>query len=235
MSLYFWGLSQNETSIHSCIQAAVMADLSSKSLVVEMIWIEFAPPLFILIAHNNGTMCTWLYNGDKIPIVDDVINLRHISEQWWQFPSDGLTTHINRERNFLSVLQCVSWLPDHPSSHLEEQFLCVLGAVAEVSGADVAAPIGWRLAEMQQVFCVQQNGIKRVDSYTTSHQQQIYRRVGRWRVKEEVPTDAHCHAGTHSTLQSKRRKKLKKDLQMYWNEYMWMPATAAFTRFNSLL
>lgn len=99
-------------------------------------------------------------------------------------------------------------------THLEEQFLGVLCAVAEVSGAYVVIPPIGCTVEMQQVGSVQQDGVERVDAHASGHQQQINRGVGGQRVEKEVPAHSHGYAGTHSTLgireekwKGKRRKK----------------------------
>lgn len=80
---------------------------------------------------------------------------------------------------------------------LKEQFLGVLGTVAEVSRAYVVVPPTRSVVQMQQISSVQQDGVQGVDPYTAGHKQQIHGGVGGCRVEEEVPTDTHRHLGAH--------------------------------------
>lgn len=80
---------------------------------------------------------------------------------------------------------------------LEEQLLSVLGAVAEVGGAYVVAEASRGPADAQHIRRVQQDGVEGVDPDPAGNQQQIHRGVRGRRVKEEISTDTHGHAGAH--------------------------------------
>lgn len=82
---------------------------------------------------------------------------------------------------------------------LEEQFLGVLGAVAEVSRADLVVPPTGGVVEMQQIGRVQQDGVQGVDPDAAGHQQQIDGGVGGRRVEDEVPADTHRHPRAQRT------------------------------------
>lgn len=57
---------------------------------------------------------------------------------------------------------------------LEEQLFGVLGAVAQVC---VSWCVPVTISVLEQIRCMQQDGVQRVNAHTTSYQQQVHHRV----------------------------------------------------------
>lgn len=69
--------------------------------------------------------------------------------------------------------QCFVSFPGSDGTHLKEQLLRSLGAVAEVDRADVVASPARCSVELQQIGRVRQNGVQGVDAHAPGDQQQI--------------------------------------------------------------
>lgn len=56
----------------------------------------------------------------------------------------------------------------------------------------------------EQISCVKQDGVQRVDSNTTGYQQQVKRGIRGSRVKVEITSNSHSYFRVHRALKQRR-------------------------------
>lgn len=104
---------------------------------------------------------------------------------------------------------------------LEEQLFGVLGAVAQVC---VSWCVPVTISVLEQIRCMQQDGVQRVNAHTTSYQQQVHHRVRRLRVKVEIPSHPHCYLRAHRALKRRttnrnlQKKKKSGEWSLFWRK-----------------